>query len=859
MIINVFCSYKKIITFLVILFLPSLSKAFVQDQAKIKVMSYNIQTGTHYQPDTPQKIAKLLDEWNVDIFGTQELHMPQVQLFAQELSDYDWFGVGRDNGKTLGETSVIFYRTEKYELLEQNSFWLSETPEVPGSKSWGTSDTRIVTWGKFLIKSVNKVFFVFNTHYDHISSLARSESSKLLRLKIREIADLNPIIITGDFNCSTGSDPYNILIEGHPNDLELYDSEKISITDPFGPSGSYNGFNNDFPTRRIDFVFINQYLQTIDCGIISEKPDGEFISDHFPVFVELQFDYPSPPRTPTLHAVSGDKKVNLYWDKVAEDSTYESFIVNGNDFQGYKLYRSRDPEMSEAELVAGSWNIPMLRKSLLVSDIIDGISGHTNYGIIDGYGYYLGDDTGLQHHYSDYDVENGVSYYYVLTAFDKGYSEVGKGIAPSENSFEFNFDLNDSLVYKSKNTVLITPFRPKDNSIIPAADIDSSTQVVGNIGISSSVFNPKKVREAQSFKLKFSVDTLGYLERNRKYRHPNDLLYLNNGFKVLRSKDDSLVYEENVSSFSGSNIKYDKTDSYFYLNTEFPVVTEEFEGIQLFFNFNSRFSKYSQEESGWINGEANIKVLPSLRESQYFPWQYEIVFTDNDSIYTGITNKVKGIRSHDDNPIGPASLLLNEKFNFYVINKSFLNNDSTYEKLDIIIYDTDMNGSFDRTIDQILVGHCVTLANQILWSGTVFAIDFSGVKDSISMPKPGDKYLLDFDRPYMETDEIMIQVDPQGETVKNINTIPNDYVLKQNYPNPFNPETTIEFSTIQNGNYSIKIYNVLGQLITTVFNKNIGAGNHSVRFNSAGLASGVYVYRLEGSGANISMKMMILK
>ena len=89
------------------------------------------------------------------------------------LSDFSWFGVGRDNGQSLGETAVIFYRKDKFELLEQNTFWLSETPEVPGSRSWETSDTRIATWGKFEVKATGKIIYVFNTHFDHISSLAR--------------------------------------------------------------------------------------------------------------------------------------------------------------------------------------------------------------------------------------------------------------------------------------------------------------------------------------------------------------------------------------------------------------------------------------------------------------------------------------------------------------------------------------------------------------------------------------------------------------------------------------------------------------------------------------------------------------
>ncbi|MBU1113585.1 MAG: endonuclease/exonuclease/phosphatase family protein, partial [Bacteroidetes bacterium] len=340
------------------------------DSLSLNVVSYNIQTGGYYRTETPQLLAQFVEDWKVDILGTQELHKLQVEAIDKALPEFSWFGVGREDGKDFGETSVIFYRKEKFELLEQSTFWLSETPDVVGSKSWSSSDIRIVTWGKFLDRSIEKTFYVFNTHYDHISDYARTESSKLLRLKMREIAGLNPIIITGDFNCTAGTTPYNLIIEENKDDLLISNSEKICLDDPFGPKGSFNDFKDNSPTLKIDFIFVNQFFKTLKCGIINEKPNDKFISDHFPVFAKMEFTFPTPPIRPVLNAIACDNQVNLIWDRVAEDSTYETFFKEGNDFQGYKLYRSKDPKMKDAVLVEDSWNIPLLRKPILVSDKI---------------------------------------------------------------------------------------------------------------------------------------------------------------------------------------------------------------------------------------------------------------------------------------------------------------------------------------------------------------------------------------------------------------------------------------------------------------------------------------------------------
>lgn len=832
---------------------------------KVTVVSYNIQTGTHYRKETPELIAQFINDWNVDILATQEIHVSHAKKFDEAIPGFSWFGVGRDNGLQSGdggETATIFYKTDKFELLDQNTFWLSETPEKPGSKSWGASDVRIVTWGKFLIKSLSKVIFVFNTHYDHISSLSRKESSKLLRNKMREIAGLSPIIVTGDFNCSELSEPYNILIANDPEDLIISNTEKICSSEPFGPSGSYNDFNYDNPFERIDFIFTNQYFRVPNCGIINEKPDGEFISDHFPVYVELEMIYPTAPKLPTLSATAGDGYVNLSWGTISEDSTYEPFLIESNDFQGYKLYRSRDPEMKDAVLVEDSWDIPLLRKPLLVSDKKDGIMGYTNYGIIDGFGYYLGDDSGLQHFYSDNDVVNGEKYYYVLTAYDKGYSEVGSGFAPLENEYEIIIDEEENVLYHSSNTAIIIPQKKAGGTIIPSIKLDEDNNTIGNAEIIPILFNQDKIIEKNKYTIKFDVDTVEYYENIERYRHKGDLLYLNSGFKIYKNDEITPIYEENSQSFTANNIVFDEFLDSYYLNPE-GVATEEFDGIQFKINYKSRIAQFSESKSGWLKGDANIKILPSINESKYFPWQYEIVFTDNEEAYIGKVNKSKKIKSHENTPLGPAELLLKQKFNFYVQNNFFTDEDGNYEKLDLVVHDKDRNGVFNRDKDQILVGHFVTLANQVLWSGTVFTIDFSAIENESLLPKSGDVYLVDFDRPFIQDDEIHVSVDPEGGVVgiedDNNSQLPTEYSLSQNYPNPFNPTTRINFSIPTAGVVELNVYNILGEKVATILNEELIQGTYTYSFDASKLSSGVYVYTIKANNFSAAKKMVLLK
>jgi endonuclease/exonuclease/phosphatase family metal-dependent hydrolase len=221
--------------------------------------------------------------------GLQEAQRHQVDDLAERLPGYAWFGVGRDDGNDAGEFVAIFYRKDRLELLDQNTFWLSETPGLAGSRSWESSCPRTVTWGEFRDRGTEKRFFHFNTHFDNHSEEARRLSAKLLLRKIDEIAGDSPVIVTGDLNCGEADPPYKILTTGDEKpENALADAIKVSIDGHHGPSGTFSAFGKQgTPGHRIDFILVGNGVSVLQHGILAETFDGRFPSDHFPVLAEV--------------------------------------------------------------------------------------------------------------------------------------------------------------------------------------------------------------------------------------------------------------------------------------------------------------------------------------------------------------------------------------------------------------------------------------------------------------------------------------------------------------------------------------------------------------------------------------------
>lgn len=255
-------------------------------------MTFNIRMntpadGANAWPLRKDKAASQIVFHQVDLLGVQEALFDQMNDLQQLLPEYKYVGVGRDDGKTKGEFSAIFYKASRFEVLSSSTFWLSESPEVPGSKGWDAAITRIVTWAYFKDKKTGKRFYMFNTHFDHMGKMARANSAKLLLEKVNTIAGQTTAIITGDFNSEPTDEPIQI-IKNSADALHLSDTEAISETPHYGPTGSFNGFQpaelKDVP---IDYIFYKGKIKVFRHATLSQTWKGRFSSDHFPVFATV--------------------------------------------------------------------------------------------------------------------------------------------------------------------------------------------------------------------------------------------------------------------------------------------------------------------------------------------------------------------------------------------------------------------------------------------------------------------------------------------------------------------------------------------------------------------------------------------
>ena len=275
--------------FSVVLYLFLSVSAIAQE---LNVMTFNIRLNTaadsmNAWPYRKDMVASQVLFHEAHIVGVQEALIDQMTDMQQRLPNYRYKGVGRDDGERKGEFSAIFYDTARLQALESRTFWLSETPEWAGSKSWDAAITRIVTWIKFRDKKTKKIFYAFNTHFDHIGKVARRESAKLLLERIREIAGTAPVVVTGDFNSTPDDEPVQLIVD-QSNPQHLVDSKGISLSPHYGPTGTFNAFKGkEIDNQPIDYIFLKGRWKVLKHATISQTWDGRFASDHFAVVARL--------------------------------------------------------------------------------------------------------------------------------------------------------------------------------------------------------------------------------------------------------------------------------------------------------------------------------------------------------------------------------------------------------------------------------------------------------------------------------------------------------------------------------------------------------------------------------------------
>jgi endonuclease/exonuclease/phosphatase family metal-dependent hydrolase len=262
----------------------------------VKVMTYNIRLdtesdGVNQWKNRTEKVYSLIRKYNPDLFGVQEALHNQMMDLKKNLSDYDFIGVARDDGKEKGEYSAIFYKKSKYEVKTQNTFWLSETPNLAGSKSWDAAITRVATFAVLKEKSSGKSFLVLNTHFDHIGKEARKNSVLVIKtymkgflagMSVNENTKELPIIITGDFNSEPTEEPYQLMIDG--KDFELIDSRPDE-----SKAGTFCSFTvNSIRCKTIDYIFHSTRWTTKKYKVITDNDGKYYPSDHLPVITTLK-------------------------------------------------------------------------------------------------------------------------------------------------------------------------------------------------------------------------------------------------------------------------------------------------------------------------------------------------------------------------------------------------------------------------------------------------------------------------------------------------------------------------------------------------------------------------------------------
>ena len=259
----------------------------------VRVMSFNIRFGSANDGDNHwdkrhELVAKTVQQFDPDLMGTQETLKFQAEYLEKELKQYTYFG--RSRMKTPNEHCGIFYKTDRFTWLAGGHFWLSESPEVPESKSWDSSLPRMASW---VLLSDNeqeneKAILFVNTHFDHRGKVARLESAKLIRKRIaqiRNIADQPHVIVTGDFNTPERSEPYQAFISG--NDLvDTFRKKWPSVTDEVG---TFNGFRGRKSGGRIDWILASESLNILKAEIDRYQESDRYPSDHFPVTAVVQF------------------------------------------------------------------------------------------------------------------------------------------------------------------------------------------------------------------------------------------------------------------------------------------------------------------------------------------------------------------------------------------------------------------------------------------------------------------------------------------------------------------------------------------------------------------------------------------
>jgi endonuclease/exonuclease/phosphatase family metal-dependent hydrolase len=300
--------------------------ALAADPAPVRVMSFNIRYGTAADGDNhwdkrKDFLVETIATFDPDLLGTQETLAFQRDYLADKLAGYEAFAAGRDDGKNAGEMAALFYRTARFQKLDGGHFWLSDTPDKPGSKGWDAALPRVATWVKLRDRTnpAAKPVLFLNAHLDHRGVKARLESARLMRAKAAELGAGCRLVVTGDFNAPEASDPYAALFAEVDGKLSpVVDTYRLAHPTRAKDEGTFSAFKAASVTGgRIDWIACSRDWDVRVAGIDRTARSGRTPSDHFPVTAVLRAAEPG--QKPTLrvlcynihHGRGTDDKVDL--------------------------------------------------------------------------------------------------------------------------------------------------------------------------------------------------------------------------------------------------------------------------------------------------------------------------------------------------------------------------------------------------------------------------------------------------------------------------------------------------------------------------------------------------------------------
>ena len=569
------------------------------------------------------------------------------------------------------------------------------------------------------------------------------------------------------------------------------------------------------------------------------------------VIYEKDYRFAQPPKMPTLTATAGDGKVILTWDDIADTKTRDPFVGNINDFEGYKVYRSTDKYMSDPEIITDGYGTPMFKKPIYQCDLVDGISGFTDFGLVNGAGYNLGSETGITHIFVDNTVQNGRTYYYAVVAYDFGAPNIGPGIAPSENNVVIELDEAEEIRSIGKNVAVVVP-HPRAAGYVPPEVIIEETELLGTGSVEPLIRAQGALKQGHQYALTFLADTIASISG-----YDYGFQYVTNGIQIFDETDSTvLIYSEDSSKYVGQNIVFKDTANYWVLNNSEEILTDIFDGLQLQIEPGEvEASSLNYEKSGWITGAGTMRITPTVTEGLQLSWKYNITFTDDDSAYVGIARSGT-IRDENGTSIG-SNKITQPAVNFFVQNMSFIDTSTgQHPIMDVVVQDVNDNDIVDIGVDRFFVG--ATVGSR--WRATAFIMDFQ-LDSGANYPSSESSYQVDYNRPYFSTDTIRFSVEKENaldlsivqSDLDSIRVVPNPYVMtnmmESAVSNPFlNQRRKIMFTHIP-ANCIIKIFTVSGVLVDEIIVNN-EPSNGIIHWDmltreNLEVAAGMYVYHID--------------